>query len=243
MRNGSIPILYRRLTALGASFVCSVENVRCPVFASLIAISAVALSRISPTRTMSGSWRRIPRIARSKFIFGPILSCRAPLIMYSTGSSTVSTFSVGSMTWCRAATSVVLLPLPVGPVRMTIPCGLLMALSKNVLAGPMSPSLLRSVMTFLSSRTRMTMLSNLCRYSTPTIGIMETRKRIIVSSIRRWMNPSCDISRSKRSTFLDRSFTTAATASGIVLSCTCHSLSEPSTRNQNSVRFPSFARI
>ena len=34
-------------------------------------------------------------MAWSKFIFGPILSCRAPLMMYSTGSSTVSTFTVG----------------------------------------------------------------------------------------------------------------------------------------------------
>ena len=41
--------------ALGASFVCRVENVKWPVFASLIAISAVSLSLISPTITTSGS--------------------------------------------------------------------------------------------------------------------------------------------------------------------------------------------
>jgi hypothetical protein len=38
IRKGSIPILYSLATALGASFVCSVENVRCPVLASLIAL-------------------------------------------------------------------------------------------------------------------------------------------------------------------------------------------------------------
>ena len=87
------------------------------------------------------------------------------------------------------------------------------------------------------------MLSYLCRNSTPTIGMMETRKRIMWSSINRWMNPSCDASRSNRSTFFDRSFTTAATASGMVFSWTCQSFRLPSVRNQNSVRFPSLAMM
>ena len=47
--------------ALMLSFVCKVEKTECPVWAARTAISAVSRSRISPTITMSGSWRRIER--------------------------------------------------------------------------------------------------------------------------------------------------------------------------------------
>ena len=57
-RNGSMPMLSRRVTVDGASLVCSVESTRWPVSAALTAISAVSKSRISPTMMMSGSWRR-----------------------------------------------------------------------------------------------------------------------------------------------------------------------------------------
>ena len=50
-----MPMFIRRVTVLGASFVCSVESTRWPVSAALTAISAVSKSRISPTRMMSGS--------------------------------------------------------------------------------------------------------------------------------------------------------------------------------------------
>ena len=57
----------------------------------------------------------------------------------------------------------------------------------------------------------------------------------------RWINPSCVISRSNRSTFLVRSLITASTASGTVFSCTCHTAKSPSTRNKKFVLFPSDA--
>ena len=49
-RNGSSPRSSRRATALGASLVCSVLKTRWPVRDACTAISAVSLSRISPTR-------------------------------------------------------------------------------------------------------------------------------------------------------------------------------------------------
>ena len=60
-RNGSMPISIRRVTALGASLVCSVESTRWPVSAASMAICAVSRSRISPTMMMSGSARIIER--------------------------------------------------------------------------------------------------------------------------------------------------------------------------------------
>ena len=61
-----------RVTAPNESLVCSVENTRWPVSAAWIAISAVSLSRISPTMMTSGSWRRIERkpLAKVSSIFG-----------------------------------------------------------------------------------------------------------------------------------------------------------------------------
>ena len=52
--------------ALGASFVCSVEKTRWPVKAACKAISAVSMSRISPTKITFGSWRRMERRAEAK---------------------------------------------------------------------------------------------------------------------------------------------------------------------------------
>ncbi len=49
-----------------ASFVCSVESTRCPVSAACTALSAVSPSRISPTITMSGSWRSTVRSVEAK---------------------------------------------------------------------------------------------------------------------------------------------------------------------------------
>ena len=63
VRNGSTPISFSRESALGASFVCSVESTKCPVRAASIEIFAVSTSRISPTITTSGSERRIERSA------------------------------------------------------------------------------------------------------------------------------------------------------------------------------------
>ncbi len=90
---GSIPMSTRRVTALGASLVCRVESTRCPVSDAWSAICAVSWSRISPTSTTSGSWRRIERSAEANV--RPALSCTWTWTMfcpsrYSTGSSTVT---------------------------------------------------------------------------------------------------------------------------------------------------------
>src|SRR6185503_11775730 len=52
-----------RLIVSVASIVCSVENTRCPVSAACSAVSIVSMSRISPTRMTSGSWRSALRSA------------------------------------------------------------------------------------------------------------------------------------------------------------------------------------
>ena len=54
-RNGSTPMSISRVKALAASFVCSVLNTKWPVSEAWMAFSAVSISRISPTSTMSGS--------------------------------------------------------------------------------------------------------------------------------------------------------------------------------------------
>ena len=96
-RNGLTPMSIRRVSADGASFVCSVENTRWPVSAAWIAISAVSLSRISPTRMMFGAWRSIARRMRAKS--SPIW-CRTwhwlmPARWYSTGFSAVMILTFG----------------------------------------------------------------------------------------------------------------------------------------------------
>ena len=55
IRKGSTPISTSRVMAPAESLVCKVEKTRCPVKADWTAISAVSLSRISPTRITSGS--------------------------------------------------------------------------------------------------------------------------------------------------------------------------------------------
>ena len=65
-RYGSTPMSTRRVSAPGASLVCSVEKTRWPVSEACTAICAVSWSRISPIRITSGSWRRIERSPRAK---------------------------------------------------------------------------------------------------------------------------------------------------------------------------------
>ena len=54
-KNGSIPMSSNRVMPPTASFVCKVENTRCPVNAARMAMSAVSPSRISPTMMTFGS--------------------------------------------------------------------------------------------------------------------------------------------------------------------------------------------
>src|SRR5262245_36992392 len=60
------PISPRRVIALGASFVCNVLKTKCPVKEACTAISAVSLSRISPTRMIFGACRNMARMIRAK---------------------------------------------------------------------------------------------------------------------------------------------------------------------------------
>src|SRR5260221_413789 len=89
-------------------------------------MTAVSLSRISPTRTMSGSARRIERSAPAKVspAFGWICTWLMPGSRYSTGSSTVMMFRSGVFSWFSVAYSVVDFPEPVGPVTRMVPDGL-----------------------------------------------------------------------------------------------------------------------
>ena len=102
---------------------CTVVNTRWPVSADCTAIWAVSGSRISPTMILSGSWRRIERRPRAKvrpfFSFTGI--CSTPGSWYSTGSSMVTILSWPLLISVIAAYSVVVLPLPVGPVTSSMP--------------------------------------------------------------------------------------------------------------------------
>jgi hypothetical protein len=119
----------KRVKALAASFVCSVENTRCPVSAAWIAISAVSRSRISPTRMMFGAARSIAFRMRAKVspIFGLTWTWLSPRMWYSTGSSAVMILTSGRLSSESAAYSVVVFPEPVGPVTSTMPFGRLIA--------------------------------------------------------------------------------------------------------------------
>ena len=99
IRNGGTPMSRSRVIVLGASLVCSVLNTMCPVSDACTAISAVSRSRISPTRILSGSCRRIDRKHWANVL--PIAAsmgiCTMPSMSYSTGSSVV--ISLSSMTF------------------------------------------------------------------------------------------------------------------------------------------------
>jgi len=77
--------------ALAESLVCRVENTRWPVKADCIAISAVSVSLISPTRITSGSCLTIDLSpdAKVRSILGLTCTWPIPLILYSIGSSMV----------------------------------------------------------------------------------------------------------------------------------------------------------
>ena len=79
---------------LGASFVCNVLNTKCPVNAAFNPISTVSLSRISPTRMISGSCLKKDLKAAAKLnpISSFICTCPTPSSSYSTGSSAVKIF-------------------------------------------------------------------------------------------------------------------------------------------------------
>ena len=104
---------------------CTVVNTRWPVSADCTAIWAVSGSRISPTMILSGSWRRIERrpLAKVRPFFSFTGICSTPGSWYSTGSSMVTILSWPELISVIAAYSVVVLPLPVGPVTSSMPYG------------------------------------------------------------------------------------------------------------------------
>ncbi len=116
-----------RVIVSAASSVCSVESTRWPVSAATSAVSIVSTSRISPTRMMSGSCRSALRrplaydgVSKpiSRWLITPFWSvCRN-----SIGSSIVRMCTARSrLMRSTSAASVVLLPLPVAPVKTTSP--------------------------------------------------------------------------------------------------------------------------
>ena len=127
-RKGSMPMSINRVNALGASLVCSVENTKCPVSEARIAISAVSMSRISPTMITFGSCRKIWRnpIANVNPMSDRTAIWLIPFSSYSTGSSMVMIRLVTELMELRNAYSEVDLPEPVGPVTRKMPCGLMM---------------------------------------------------------------------------------------------------------------------
>ena len=117
IRNGSTPMSVRRVIAPGAVLQCSVEKTRWPVMAAWNAISAVSVSRISPTSIMSGSCRKMALNCAANV--SPALTFTAdwftPSSSYSIGSSQVIIFVSAELMWLRAEYRVVVFPLPVGP--------------------------------------------------------------------------------------------------------------------------------
>ena len=86
-------------------------------------IWAVSWSRISPTSTMSGSWRSAERSTRAndRSILSFTCTWLMPFRRYSTGSSTVMSFFSTEFSSDSALYKVVVLPLPVGPVTRIMP--------------------------------------------------------------------------------------------------------------------------
>ena len=120
-----------RSIVCGASWVWSVAKTRWPVSAAVSAVPIVSMSRISPTRITSGSWRSAAFRASAKdgasapssrwLTMQRLCECRN-----SIGSSIVMMCSSRvSLISLISEASVVDLPEPVGPVTSTIPRGFL----------------------------------------------------------------------------------------------------------------------
>src|SRR5580704_2910188 len=90
-----------------------------------MAIWAVSGSGISTTMITSGSCRRNARsaVAKVRPIAGFTWDWLMPWISYSTGSSMVRILRDVSLRMLNMVASVVVLPLPVGPVMTIMPCG------------------------------------------------------------------------------------------------------------------------
>ncbi len=107
----------------GALLVCRVDSTLWPVSEARKAMSAVSRSRISPTRTMSGSWRRAARRpwAKSRPIFSFVCTWVMPSMRYSMGFSMVKMLISVLLKYFSMPNKVVVLPAPVGPVTRISP--------------------------------------------------------------------------------------------------------------------------
>ena len=91
--------------------------------AARMAISAVSPSRISPTATMSGSWRWMERrpLENVRPVFSLICTWLVPSMLYSTGSSNVMSFTCSVLSSRIIVYMVDDLPEPVGPAISSTP--------------------------------------------------------------------------------------------------------------------------
>src|SRR5574341_2607205 len=118
-----------RLMVCVASVVWSVENTRWPVSAALSAVSSVSISRISPIRITSGSWRSTWRNAElNDRVSLPTSRCEMlaswSRCRNSIGSSIVMMLARRLvLMWLIIAASAVDFPEPVTPVTRTSPRG------------------------------------------------------------------------------------------------------------------------
>ena len=230
--NGSTPISFRRVSAPGASFVCSVESTRWPVSAASIEICAVSPSRISPTMTTSGSERRIERSAVANVRPARRLICTwlIPSSRYSTGSSTVMMLISGRLISASAAYSVVDLPEPVGPGdeqrsrRPRDDARQLRRASRRESPSSSSVGASRD----LSSRRIVTA-------SPSTVGSVATRmsSRRPAAAALREMRPSCGLRRSAMSSFAS-TFRRVVTPEASRFGIRCATCSTPSIRNRTT---------
>ena len=158
--------------------------------AERMAISAVSPSRISPTATISGSWRSTARKPSAK-VMPLICTWLTPSMLYSTGSSSVTRLTASVLSSRIIVYMVELLPDPVGPTIRTMPLLALMSVryfSRSPPAKPI-PSASRSFSS-LSSR-RITTVSPWM------VGSVDMRRSMSCFLMRTFARPSWGMRRSE----------------------------------------------
>ncbi len=159
--------------------------------AAWMAVSAVSRSRISPTMTTSGSWRRMERrpLAKVYSLEWFIWLWLRPSTLYSIGSSRVMILVPATFSLERIAYSVVVFPDPVGPVVMIMPCGFENSFSRRLKDASRNPRSEKSKEIESGLRIRMT------TDSPQAVGRVEVRTSIFLPSALMVNRPSCGLSR------------------------------------------------
>ncbi len=177
-----------RVTAAGASLVCSVDSTRWPVNAAWIVTSAVSRSRISPTMMMSGSCRisaRTPSAKSRSIAFCTCIWLKAGSTI-SIGSSIVHTLTAGVASCFKVEYSVVVLPEPVGPVTRMMPFGLPDIPFQRDSSSTLKPRSVKLRTSTSGSKIRIT------SFSPKAVGSVERRSSASSpSAVRVLMRPSC----------------------------------------------------